>query len=38
MTSGTGETIITVTELDAQDGSPVIDIKRHSAGFDGSAA
>ena len=34
----TGGAIITVTELDAQDGSPVIDIKRHSAGFDGSAA
>ena len=33
----TGEAIITVTELDAQDGSPVIDIKRHSAGFDGNA-
>ena len=32
----TGEAIITVTELDAQDGSPVIDIKRHSAGFDGT--
>lgn len=31
----TGEAIISVTELDAQDGSPVIDIKRHSAGFDG---
>ena len=33
----TGEVIISVTELDAQDGSPVIDIKRHSAGFDGCA-
>ena len=33
---GTGEAIIAVTELDAQDGSPVIDIKRHSAGFDGN--
>ncbi|MDE2786997.1 MAG: tRNA (N6-threonylcarbamoyladenosine(37)-N6)-methyltransferase TrmO [Chloroflexota bacterium] len=33
---GTGEAIISVTELDAQDGSPVIDIKRHSAGFDGT--
>lgn len=32
---GTGEAIISVMELDAQDGSPVIDIKRHSAGFDG---
>ena len=31
----TEEAIISVTELDAQDGSPVIDIKRHSAGFDG---
>ena len=35
---GTGEAIISVTELDAQDGSPVIDIKRHSAGFDGPTA
>lgn len=35
---GTGEAIISVTELDAQDGSPVIDIKRHSAGFDGHVA
>ena len=35
---GTGEAIISVTELDAQDGSPVIDIKRHSAGFDGHIA
>ncbi len=34
---GTGEAIISVTELDAQDDSPVIDIKRHSAGFDGIA-
>ena len=33
---GTGEAIISVTELDAQDGSPVIDIKRHSAEFDGN--
>ena len=32
---GTGDAIISVRELDAQDGSPVIDIKRHSAGFDG---
>ena len=31
-----GEAIISVTELDAQDGSPVIDIKRHSAEFDGN--
>ena len=34
----TGEATISVTELDAQDGSPVIDIKRHSAGFDGNVA
>ena len=34
----TGETILNVTELDAQDGSPVIDIKRHSGGFDGPAS
>ena len=34
----TGEAIISVTDLDAQDGSPVIDIKRHSAGFDGNAS
>lgn len=34
----TGEAIISVTELDAQDGSPVIDIKRHSEGFDGNVA
>ena len=33
----TGEAILTVTELDAQDGSPVIDIKRHSTGFDGTS-
>lgn len=32
----TGEAVISVTELDAQDGSPVIDIKRHSAEFDGT--
>lgn len=31
-----GEAVISVTELDAQNGSPVIDIKRHSAEFDGS--
>ena len=30
-----GETVLTVTGLDAQDGSPVIDIKRHSTVFDG---
>ena len=30
----TGEGIVDVTELDAQDGSPVIDIKRHSSAFD----
>ena len=29
-----GEGIVDVIDLDAQDGSPVIDIKRHSAGFD----
>ena len=29
-----GEGIVDVVDLDAQDGSPVIDIKRHSAGFD----
>ena len=34
----TGEAIISVTDLDAQDGSPVIDIKRHSAGFDGNVS
>jgi tRNA-Thr(GGU) m(6)t(6)A37 methyltransferase TsaA len=34
----TGEAIISVTELDAQDRSPVIDIKRHSDGFDGNVA
>ena len=33
---GTGEAIISVVELDAQDGSPVIDIKRYSVGFDGT--
>ena len=32
----TGAAIISVTELDAQDRSPVIDIKRHSDGFDGN--
>ena len=30
----TGEGVLDVTELDAQDGSPVIDIKRHSSAFD----
>lgn len=30
-----GGAVLTVVGLDAQDGSPVIDIKRHSAGFDG---
>ena len=34
----TGEAIISVTELDAQDRSPVIDIKRHSDEFDGNVA
>lgn len=34
----TGEAIISVTELDAQDRSPIIDIKRHSDGFDGNVA
>ena len=34
----TGAAIISVTELDAQDRSPVIDIKRHSDGFDGNVA
>lgn len=29
-----GEGIVDVVELDAQDGSPVIDIKRHSSAFD----
>ena len=29
-----GEGILDVVELDAQDGSPVIDIKRHSSAFD----
>ena len=33
----TGAATISVTELDAQDGSPVIDIKHHSEGFDGPA-
>ena len=38
MDERTGEAVISVTELDAQDGSPVIDIKRHSAEFDGRVA
>jgi len=29
-----GEGIVDVIDLDAQDGSPVIDIKRHSSAFD----
>ncbi len=33
-----GGTIITVIGLDAQDGSPVIDIKPHHATYDGPAA
>ena len=32
----TRETVLTVTELDAQDGSPVIDIKPHRSTFDGT--
>ena len=32
-----GVTILTVTGLDAQDGSPVIDIKPHRPAFDGTA-
>ena len=32
-----GNGIVDVVELDAQDGSPVIDIKRHSAAFDDGA-
>ena len=31
----TGGAVISVTELDAQDGSPVIDIKPHRPAFDG---
>ena len=31
----TGAAVITVTELDAQDGSPVIDIKPYRPAFDG---
>lgn len=34
---GSGNGVVDVTELDAQDGSPVIDIKRHSAAFDDGA-
>lgn len=30
----TGEGMVDVVDLDAQDGSPVIDIKRHSSAFD----
>ncbi len=30
-----GEAILEVVELDAQDGSPLIDIKHHHAGYDG---
>ena len=32
-----GETVLTVTGLDAQDGSPVIDIKPHRPAFDGAS-
>ena len=32
-----GNGIVDVVELDAQDGSPVIDIKRHSTAFDDGA-
>ena len=32
-----GEGIVEVMELDAQDGSPVVDIKPHRAAFDGDA-
>ena len=32
----TGEGVLEVIELDAQDGSPVIDIKRHDAEYDGA--
>lgn len=32
-----GNGMVDVVELDAQDGSPVIDIKRHSAAFDDGA-
>lgn len=32
-----GEGIVDVVDLDAQDGSPVIDIKHHHAGYDGRA-
>ncbi len=31
----TGEIILDITELDAQDGSPIIDIKPHRPEFDG---
>ena len=33
----TGGAVISVTDLDAQDGSPVIDIKPHRSAFDGAA-
>ncbi len=33
----TGEAVLTVTELDAQDGSPVIDIKPYRASLDAPA-
>ena len=32
----TGQGVLAVTELDAQDGSPVIDIKPHRAEYDGA--
>ncbi len=32
--AASGEGIVEVVDLDAQDGSPVIDIKRHSSAFD----
>ena len=31
----TGEGVLDVIDLDAQDGSPVIDIKHHHSGYDG---
>jgi tRNA-Thr(GGU) m(6)t(6)A37 methyltransferase TsaA len=36
--SESGGVVVAVTDLDAQDGSPVVDIKRHSTGFDGNVA
>ena len=33
---GTGGAVVSVTGLDAQDGSPVIDIKPHRPAFDGA--